>query len=55
MILYAQIIRGYVLPIVIIIGTISNTLSFIVMRRMSSTIINFYMSVLAITDTSNKL
>jgi hypothetical protein len=52
---FALLIRGYVLPIVIIIGTISNTLSFIVMRRMNSTIISFYMSILAIADTSNKL
>ena len=55
MILLAHVIRGYVLPIVILIGIISNTLSFIVMRRMSSTIINFYMSILAIADTSTKL
>ena len=45
------IIRTYVLPIVIFIGTILNTLSFIVMRRIGSTTISFYMSILAIVDT----
>jgi hypothetical protein len=46
----AQLIRIYCLPVVVIIGTILNMFSFLVMRRVTSTT-SLYMTILSVTDT----
>ena len=50
----ARLIQVIVRPILIIIGTIGNFLSFYIMRRTSLKDVSscFYMSVLALADTS---
>ena len=47
-------IRTYVLPIVIILGSFLNILSFFVMRRFKSTT-SFYMILLAFVDTGKQV
>ena len=47
----SNIIRIYVLPSVITVGTILNLLSLVVMKRINQTAISYYMSILAIADT----
>jgi len=46
-----QVLRVYVLPIIISIGIIFNLLSFFVMRRIHSTT-SFYLSILNLSDSA---
>jgi hypothetical protein len=43
-------LRIYILPLIIVVGSILNLLSFFVMKRIRSTT-SYYMSILGLTDT----
>ena len=45
--------RVYILPIVILLGSTLNLLSYFIMRRMQSKI-SFYMMILSFVDTGNQ-
>ena len=47
-------IRAYALPLVIVFGLISNSLSILIMRRIKTSA-GFFVLILAVVDTGNSL
>jgi hypothetical protein len=51
--LISIVLRSFLLPIIIVVGSFLNILSFLVMRRIKSNT-SFYMSVLGLVDTGTE-